>query len=379
MENNPSVCILKKSFSGKGGLEKYTWRIAQAFANRDCPVTILTSDVSKHPHPLIHFKRLPLSSSIGYRQVAEFDQKCSEWMSNKQFDIVLGMDRNREQTHLRAGNGVHAAFLKQRDLSESFLKKLSRPINPLHRLILDIEKTAFESPRLKTLFTNSEMVRTEVLEYYDVPEERIEVVHNGVEWKEFQTPFDQWIKAKTDVAKALRLDPTSYQFLFAGNGYKRKGLEPLLKGLSLLPFKDWHLSVVGKEKNIGQFTGLAGKLGIADKVTFYGPKPDLTPFFQLADSLVIPSFYDPFANVTLEALAMGLFVISSKSNGGHEILKSDIGTLIGSLEAPESLMEALMRAIDHPKTWFRSQNIRNEVQYLDFPNQLKRIVNRCLD
>ena len=44
------------------------------------------------------------------------------------------------------------------------------------------------------------------------------------------------------------------------------------------------------------------------------------PFYQMADALVIPSFYDPFANVTVEALAMGLFVLSSKHNGGPEIL-----------------------------------------------------------
>ena len=46
----------------------------------------------------------------------------------------------------------------------------------------------------------------------------------------------------------------------------------------------------------------------------------MAPFYQQSDCLAIPSFYDPFANVTLEALAMGLYAVSSKTNGGHEIL-----------------------------------------------------------
>ena len=67
---------------------------------------------------------------------------------------------------------------------------------------------------------------------------------------------------------------------------------------------------------------LAAKLNIQRRVTFFGPQKEIRPFYQFADALVIPSFYDPFANVTVEALAMGLFVVSSKSNGGHEILIS---------------------------------------------------------
>ncbi len=57
----------------------------------------------------------------------------------------------------------------------------------------------------------------------------------------------------------------------------------------------------------------------------------MRPFYQLADALAIPSFYDPFANVTVEALAMGLFVVSSRSNGGFEILDPSKGIIIENL------------------------------------------------
>ena len=70
----------------------------------------------------------------------------------KQFDIVFGMERNRFQTHIRAGNGVHAAFLKSRLASEGVLKYGMCLINPLHRKILELEKEGFENPKLKKIF-----------------------------------------------------------------------------------------------------------------------------------------------------------------------------------------------------------------------------------
>ena len=75
---------------------------------------------------------------------------------------------------------------------------------------------------------------------------------------------------------------------------------------------------------------------------------------------------------------MGLFVISSKHNGGHEILQPYTGTTIDDLNDPTSLAESLCRAMSHPKTRSSSLMIRQSVQHLDFPNQLEQIVQACL-
>lgn len=372
------VCILKRKFTSYGGLEKWTWRLAKEFSQRGANVTIATSDPVSHPDPNIHFKHLTAHSKVGFRQISEFDTLAKQFVETSNFDIVLGMDRNRYQTHIRAGNGVHAAYLKRRGLYDSVFKKLSHPFNPLNRIILDIEKEAFEATSLHQIFTNSHMVESEILSHYDVSKDKIHVIHNGVEWKEMEKSFTTWIEEKSRHANLLHLDPNLYQFLFIGNGYKRKGLIPLLTALALLPNRDFHLSVIGKEKNIDAFKHYAKKLKLSNNVTFFGTQKDITKFYQLADALVVPSFYDPFANVTVEALAMGLFVVSSKTNGGFEVLKSTTGTIIPSLTDYDGLKDSLQIALSHPKTWMRSQNIRSSVQYLDFPNQLRELVNKCL-
>ena len=75
---------------------------------------------------------------------------------------------------------------------------------------------------------------------------------------------------------------------------------------------------------------------------------------------------------------MGLFVISSKSNGGHEILTPQNGTVISDLLDRSSVAESLSTALMHPKTADSSEQIRQSVQHLDFSRQMNLLINSCL-
>ncbi len=375
----PSVCILKQTMGAHGGLEKYTSRLAHAFALRGCPVTILSSSsIAEQMDEQIFYRPVPLKRKVNFLKIREYDALCRHITSTGEFDIVFGMDRNRSQTHLRAGNGVHAAYLEKRVPIDSLLKRLSHTVNPLHQTLLSIEKEAFESEELRLLFTNSQMVREEILHHYNTDPDKIHVVHNGVEWKEMEHDFSTWVEQKNRIAHSLGLDPTTYHFLFVGHGFKRKGLEPLLRALSKLSSCDFHLSVIGKDKQQNDFINLSQKLKLKHKVTFFGKRTDVRKFYQLADTLVIPSYYDPFANVTVEALAMGLFVVTSPNNGGKEVIKSHSGIVLPTLSDEDAFVYALSQAIERPKTWIGSQKIRDSVKHLDFSNQLRILINSSI-
>lgn len=304
----------------------------------------------------------------------QFDGFVRRWLKKNQPDLVFGMDRNRQQTHIRAGNGVHAAYLESRIITEGHLKGLLCRFNPLHRKILELEKAAFESPELQTLFTNSYMVREQVLKHYTIAPQKIQVIHNGVEWHEMQLPFLEWENNRKMALNKFNLNPDHFHFLFIGHGYLRKGLDRLLIGLSRLPFRDFTLSVIGKDNQLDLYRAIAVQCGLKNNVQFFGPSQEIRHFYQLADALVIPSFYDPFANVTVEALAMGLFVVSSKHNGGHEILTEQNGAVIEDLLDPDAMVQALQKALAHRKTAQSASLIRDSVKHLDFSHQLSRLM-----
>lgn len=367
-----TVAILKKDFHNQGGLEKSSWRIIQAFKEHGADVTLMTTNEVSAPCPVLSCS---LDSKLKFLKLKEFDAWCRT--RSRSFDVVFSMDRASYQTHHRAGNGVHAAYLALRRERESFLKGLSFTLNPLHRAILGLEKATFEDPQMRGIIVNSAFVKDQIVQYYSTAPDKIHVVHNGVEWHEMENDFKASFQQKGPVAKSLGLDPCKFHFLFVGHNFQRKGLSHLLEALSRLRAKEFHLSVVGSDKHLSSYTKLADQLGLKDHVTFFYSQSDTRPFYQLADALVIPSLYDPFANVTIEALAMGLFVISSKTNGGHEVLTSDSGISVDPFDI-DSLTAALESAVQLPKNPTSAQKIRDSVQHLDFSNQLEKVCKICL-
>ena len=371
------VVLLKAHLNQGGGLEKYAMRICNAFLQKGNEVTFLTAKPPVGMMQASYAVFPPRNFLPKFLQIEQFDREVGRHLAKMNADIVLGMDRNREQTHIRAGNGVHAAFLKSRMFSEGKAKYWLCHLNPLHRKILQIEKAAFENPRLKKVFVNSYKVQHELLEYYAIEPGRIEVIHNGVEWKEHEPLFQTFEADREATLQHFGLNGNRFHLLFIGNGYKRKGLDVLLKALSLWKFKDFHLSVIGKEKRLRWYQWKTKQLQLENQVRFFGPQKNVIPFYQMADVLVIPSFYDPFANVTLEGLSLGLFVISSKENGGSEVLTEQNGTCIENLTKIETVLSALDRSLLYRKTKDRAHRIRSSVAHLDFSLQLSKLIDAC--
>jgi UDP-glucose:(heptosyl)LPS alpha-1,3-glucosyltransferase len=373
------IVLLKSRARNRGGLEKAAGRIASAFVERGNRVSILTTGTSNAPEQdgLISVYPLKTASWPAFLRMEQFDGFVQEWLKNHPAELIFGMDRNRKQTHIRAGNGVHDAYLKSRIHTEGKLKYYSCLLNPMHRKILQIEKEAFEDQGLKKLFTNSNMVKKEILNTYSTPSSKIQVIHNGVEWHEMAADFNTWLENKVRSCNALGLDSNMFHFLFIGNGYLRKGLDQLLMGLSRLARRDFHFSVIGNDRQMELYQAKAVKLGLEKQVRFFGPRTDIRSFYQIADVLVIPSFYDPFANVTVEALAMGLFVLSSKHNGGAEILTSENGLVIPDLLNPDALTHSLEQSMRRNKTKESAQLIRQSVQHLDYSKQMNSLIEAC--
>ena len=339
------VVILKNKARRLGGLERYTQRLIEAFS-RNHEVTLLTTEATAHyPCKQVAFRQ---GLYPKWMRISHFDKCAQQWIESYKPDIIFGMEHNRFQTHYRAGNGVHAAYLDRRIQREGLWKKASFKINTLHRTLCAIEKSAVEHPRLQRLFVNSQMVSEELLRYYRVDPQKIVVVHNGVDWEErIATPQN-----------------ARYHFLFVGHDFKRKGLEALLYGLRDL--RDYELTIVGHDRRQRLYEALAKRLSISAR--FVGPQSNMQPFYEAADCLVLPTLYDPFASVTLEALAHGLFVVTSEHNGAKEILTPASGIIANQLDL------ALFQAQHYQRDPLA---IRNSVQHLTFENQLTKIIDQC--
>ncbi|EEG87064.1 hypothetical protein PROPEN_00733 [Proteus penneri ATCC 35198] len=61
---------------------------------------------------------------------------------------------------------------------------------------------------------------------------------------------------------------------------------------------------------------------------FLGVQKDTLPLYQMADGLLLPTLYDPFPNVVLEAMACGLPVITSYTCGGSEFIEQGVNGFV---------------------------------------------------
>src|SRR5437879_100950 len=85
---------------------------------------------------------------------------------------------------------------------------------------------------------------------------------------------------------------------------------------------------------------LAGELGVAERLVWLGTRPDIERWYAGADALALPTRYEPFGNVHLEALASGLPVVTSVIAGGAEAVDERCGATVAP-DDPAGLAAAL--------------------------------------
>ena len=178
----------------------------------------------------------------------------------------------------------------------------------------------------------------------DFPEvaAKLSVVHNGTE------PPARPLPSRSALRARMGLPVDAVTVLFIGHGFRRKGLDPALRAFALAAESRPGLRflVAGRDRS-SPFERLAHRLGIGDRVIFSGETYSARELYTASDLLLFPSYFDPFANVTVEALGYGLPVITTRTNGGHEVLHHGLdGWVVDDADQFEALAEGLLHLVD---------------------------------
>jgi glycosyltransferase involved in cell wall biosynthesis len=122
--------------------------------------------------------------------------------------------------------------------------------------------------------------------------------------------------------RALGLDQENIVFVFIALGhFERKGLPLLFEALGRLDHRARLMVVGGNAGMLAQYRATAARLGIEDRVIFAGNQTDVRPYLWASDAFVLPSTYEVFPAVALEAAAALVPIITTRLNGVEEFLK----------------------------------------------------------
>ena len=256
----------------------------------------------------------------------------------KSSKFYFSLDRIACPDIYRAGDGVHKVFLS--------IEKKSRT-NLLHPIYLFLERKCFN--KAKHIIANSQMVKNDIVSTYKINPKKISVIHNGIEIKKFnyQKSFDK-LSNEFSIKKDQKI------LLYVGSGFKRKGVKEFLQIISKLRNLDIKAFVIGKEKDIEYYQELSLKLKIDDRVIFTGPREDVDDFYTISDIFLLPTHYEPFSNVVLEAMGFENAVFTTKQNGASEVLDS---SFIMNNPSDFSIISAIEELFNNPS---KLENIKKE-------------------
>ncbi|MEQ1876031.1 MAG: glycosyltransferase family 4 protein [Bdellovibrionia bacterium] len=218
------------------------------------------------------------------------------------------------------------------------------------------EWVVFKSLGRKDFIALSETVAEDLRRFYGI--QKIHVIPHGVNLEEFQPSA----KVRAEVRKEMGAREEETVILFVGT-FERKGLFfliPALRNLSAKrPFVLW---VVG-DGPLERAQELARKLGLEDKVKFTGHRKDVNRFFQGADLFILPSLYDPFGLVGIEALACGLPSIVSSASGVKQLIRDGYnGYVIRDADSVDQITESLDRILNEPDLSELARHARESVE-----------------
>jgi glycosyltransferase involved in cell wall biosynthesis len=146
---------------------------------------------------------------------------------------------------------------------------------------------------------------------------RVRTVYYGVDSLTYSA--ERRVALRGPARAALGLPEDVFAILLIGNGWKNKGLPCLLEAAGRLQNLKLHLFVVGND-SVAPYKEQIHRLGLADRVSFLTPRPDVEFYYAAADAYASPSLEDSFSLPCIEAMSCGLPAITSQCAGVCEIM-----------------------------------------------------------
>lgn len=184
-----------------------------------------------------------------------------------------------------------------------------------YRLIMALERRVYPKKDL-SIGVVSRQVAEQLARHFG-RNEGARVIYHGVDLEVFHP--EARLRRRAEMRERFGLRGIDFVLLLIGNGWRNKGLPCLLEAMSKLGDLPAKLLVVGNDDR-APYQAIVRQLGLAERVTFLEPSPDVAGFYAACDVYVGPSVHDSFALPPAEAMACGLPTITSHSNGGSEIM-----------------------------------------------------------
>lgn len=337
----------------KGGAERYAFDLSLILKKKGhevyvvCSKGILLKGINIVKINTISFPRWlrTLSFALAHRRI----------IKSFGLDVILGFGNTLDLDVYQSHGGVHDIWLSREiesydTLIEKKLKAFQLKTSIHQKIQKWISEYPIKNKRYCKIVAISDMVKVHMMEHFHIPSHKIEVVYNGVDTERFR-PTEK------------KEDSKRIEILFSAGNFRLKGLSPLIEAAERLIKKrhNFFIKIMGRGKK-ERYINMIEKKGLMDNVVFIGETPNPEIVYRESHILAHPTFYDACSLTTMEAMASGLPVITTRWNGASGLITKNEGFVIDEPRNIDALCDALNELIDEGKRSLMGKNARTKIE-----------------
>ncbi|MFI5380029.1 MAG: glycosyltransferase family 4 protein [Tepidisphaerales bacterium] len=342
------LLVILHADPARGGAERYTVDLARGLAGLGHAVALAASSFGA-PIESVEFLRLDAGGWSRLGRYRRFLESVRAHTRAHAYDIVHAMlpVEKCDLYHPHAGiaaEAVEAGHTKYRSQLGQTASRFFNRLNRKRRFFAEVERAMLmctDGPRVICL---SRYIQDAARRHYPIDEHRLPILLNGVDLARFDPQANA--AARGALRGRLGLGAEQVAGLMIAQDFERKGLAEAIEAVAKVGDERLRLVVVGRP-DPSAYRRLAERLGVAGRVVFAGSTDRPADFYRAADFFVLPTRHDPCSLVVLEALAMGLPVISTVCNGACEAMAGGThGFVLGDPADVPALADAMRQLLD---------------------------------
>jgi len=326
------------SFPGcnrRGGVERIIYECARYLSGRGHEVTVFANQFEKNGAP-VSYRHVEIPRTLKMLRPVVFHQACTRAMRDSRFDAHGTFGCVCPEGGVYWAQSVHAAWLeKARALRPPWsVARWKQALNPAHPMLLNLEKRHFTKGGYRRIIALTEEVKGDLQHYYGVPPADVDVVPNGFAPEEFNIARSR--ELREPVRKELGFSPESKVIVFVANELDRKGYPALLRAVESMG--DPRVRIL-----------VAGRMAPAPHplVKYVGSTSEVARYYAAADVFGLPTLYEAWGLVIIEAMATGLPVLTSRLAGASvAVREGETGALLNNPTDESEIVRKLRPLIE---------------------------------
>jgi UDP-glucose:(heptosyl)LPS alpha-1,3-glucosyltransferase len=332
-----------------GGVERVVYESGKFLSRRGHDVTIFARTCEDDGTGRTTFHEVACADRPAHRLGARFFEACTEALDPEAFDVVTSHGCTAPFDHIHWAHSIHGAWLEvARELRSPWsLDAIKQRLNPVHPVLLGLERRHLAERRYRHVIALTQESADDIHRLYGVPPEDVTLIAPGYSPEDFH-PRDRAAK-RASIRAELGLDGDTKVVAFVANELLRKGFGPLIRAASASPHRP-HVVVVGRV-GPGRFASEVRRLGLADRVHWLGKvsSEKLTAVYAASDVFCLPTQYEGWGLVIVEALACGTPVITSRPARANIVIRpGETGEIVEDCDDAGEIGRGLDRWLSRP-------------------------------